>query len=384
MKFFKVTLITMLVAVLLGGGIFAGFYFFGGFAGRRAVFSEVREVFGGVKVEKSAPVFAYITEMYKQGFYAEPEELSCPYTVTILVSAAGDVTLGGDRRWRGYHQFMHVFRESGYDHGVFFANVAEIFYESCLSIVNLEGALTYVTYAPADKEFLFRGPPHFAQILAAGYIDAVSLANNHSRDFGMRGYNDTKDALRYAGVEYFGNETVLIREVNGIRVGLFGHRIWADTAGNRNQITASINRLRNDGAQLIIAFHHWGVERENFPQQYQISMGRFTLQAGADLVLGAHPHVIQGIEQYNGRYIVYSLADFCFGGNANPSDQDSFIFQQKFTFYRGILQRDSDVNVIPVFMSSVRTTNDFQPTPATYADAERILARLENYSAVLR
>ena len=393
MKFFKVTFATMVIALVIGGGFAAGYYFFWDGARETVPVSAFVREDGVVQVQavEPPPTFEYINENpheeYEPQEYEiekhDTEELGCPYTVTVLVSAAGDVTLGGDYRWRGYHEFWRVFRESGYDHSHFFSNVAHIFYKSDLSLVNLEGPLTYITIAPSDKEFLFRGPPHFAQILSYGNIDAVNIANNHTRDFGMRGYNDTKDALSAVGVQYFGNETRLIMEVNGIRVGLFGLRIWADTAENRNHATAAIQYLRGRGAQLIIAFNHWGVERDNFPQQYQISIGRFMVRAGADLVLGSHPHVIQGIENYNGRYIVYSLADFCFGGNANPTDQDAFIFQQTFTFYRGNLQPGGETNIIPVFMSSVRERNDFRPTPAEGSATERILGRIKRYSEPL-
>ena len=320
---------------------------------------------------------------YNIGYDSTPYDYACPYTVTILLSAAGDVTLGGDSRWNGYHQFMRYFRNSGGDHSIFFANVAHIFYESDISVVNLEGTLTYAT-EHMDKTFVFRGPPHFAQILTAGNIDIVSIANNHTIDFFDRGMRDTRNALSYVGVEYFGNEFNTIMEVNGIKVGFFGFRIWADTAGNRELITNAIQDLRNRGAQLIVAFHHWGVERSTMPEQYQINIGRHTLRSGADLVLGSHPHVIQGIEEYNGRFIVYSLADFCFGGNANSPDQHAMIFQQTFTFYRGVLQPDSDINILPVFMSSVRTHNNFQPIVAEGADAELIMERIERYSEWLR
>jgi len=382
-KFLTVTIITMCMTLALGGGAVAAMVYFGVLGGGDevlVVFAEKGSA-GEIWTPAPPPIVEYIEE--KEPQEEDADDISCPYTVTVLVSAAGDVTLGGDHRWRGYHEFMREFRESGYDHSIFFANVAHIFYESCLSIVNLEGALTDIIAAPQDKEFLFRAPPHFAQVLSAGNIDAVTIANNHSRDFGMQGYRDTQDALRYVGVEYFGNETLLIKEVNGIKVGLFGHSIWADTAENRRRVTASIERLRRDGAQLIIAFNHWGVELETFPQPYQINIGRFTLRAGADLVLGSHPHVIQGIEEYAGRFIVYSLADFSFGGNANPADQDAFIFQQKFTFYRGELTPYNETNIIPVFMSSVRYRNDFQPTPAEGADAVRILERIARYNEPL-
>ena len=312
----------------------------------------------------------------------EPDEPTCNI-VTITLSAAGDTTLGGDRRWAGYNAFMREFENSGRDHSHFLRNIAHIFYESCLSIVNLEGTLTYAT-EHMDKPFVFRGPPHFAQILSSSHVDAVTISNNHTIDFGQRGYDDTVEALRAEDIVYFGNEFKTIMEVNGIQVGMFGYRIWHDTAENRNRIRAAITNLQDRGAQLVIAYFHWGVERENRPEQYQINIGRYAIRNGADLVLGAHPHVIQGIEEYMGRFIVYSLANFSFGGNANPPDQDSFIFQQTFSFYDGVLLPDIDKNVIPVFVSSVRYRNDFQPTVAEGADAERILARIERYSEWLR
>ncbi|MCL2404124.1 MAG: CapA family protein [Defluviitaleaceae bacterium] len=311
----------------------------------------------------------------------EPEPQS--NIITITLSAAGDTTLGGDRRWAGYHAFMREFENSGRDHSHFLRNIAHIFYESDLSIVNLEGTLTYAQ-EHEDKQFAFRGPPHFAQILSSSHVDAVTISNNHTIDFFRRGYEDTVAALQAEDIAYFGNEFKTIMDVNGIQVGMYGYRIWQDTAENRNRIRAAIEYLQDRGAQLIIAYYHWGVERDNFPQQYQINIGRYTIRNGAHLVLGAHPHVVQGIEQYMGRFIVYSLANFSFGGNANPPDQDSFIFQQTFSFYNGVLLPDANKNVIPIFVSSVRYRNDFRPTIAEGADGERILARIERYSEWLR
>ena len=330
---------------------------------------------------------SYDEPSYGDPSYSEPSsgDLSygetSPYT-TITISAAGDTTLGGDARWAGYHRFMREFSLSGEDHSYFFRNVRDIFYYSCLAIVNLEGALTYAYYH-LDKEFVFRGPPHFARILSAGAVDVVTIANNHTIDFFDIGYHDTRNALAAEGIAYFGNEFNTIVEVNGIKVGLFGFRIWNTYQFQRDRIEAAIYDLRARGAQLIIAYHHWGYENVNLANATQREMGRFTVRAGADLVLGSHPHVIQGIEVYQERYIVYSLANFCFGGNSNPPDQDSFIFQQTFTFREGELIGDLETKLIPVLVSSTRAYNNFQPTPAEGADAERILRRLETYSAWL-
>ncbi|MDR2183111.1 MAG: CapA family protein [Clostridiales bacterium] len=305
-----------------------------------------------------------------------------PLVAAITISAAGDTTLGGDRRWAGYHAFMREFANSGQDHSHFLRNVVHIFEEDDLTILNLEGTLTYAT-AHMDKQFVFRGPPHFAQILSTSSVEVVSIANNHTIDFFDRGYRDTMASLRAVGVEYFGNYYNTIMEINGISVGLFGHRIWSDSAFNRNRIEGAIRDLQNRGAQLIIAYYHWGVERSNVPEPYQVAIGRFSIDRGAHLVLGAHPHVVQGIEEHDGRNIVYSLANFSFGGNSNPHDQDSFIFQQTFTFHDGVLQPENDTNIIPIFVSSVRYRNDFQPTVAQGADAERILGRIRAYTQMI-
>ena len=309
------------------------------------------------------------------------EEEPAQNIATITIAAAGDTTLGGDSRWAGYGAFMREYNANGLEH--FFYNVRDIFAESDLSIVNLEGVLTNITEPHMDKQFVFRGPPHFARILTYGNVDVVTIANNHTIDFFDAGMADTRQALTNEGIAYFGNEFTRIVEVEGVKVGLFGFRIWADNQHNRNLITGAIDDLNAAGAQLIIAYHHWGPENVNMPVQYQISMGRFTIDQGAHLVLGAHAHVLQGIEIYNGRNIVYGLANFSFGGNSNPTDQDTMIFQQTFTFVEGELVADNETNIIPARISSVRGRNNFQPTPAAGDDAERILQRIRTYSSWL-
>ena len=305
-----------------------------------------------------------------------------PNVISITISVAGDTTLGGDSRWAGYHAFMREFRNSGFDYSHFLRNVAHIFESSDLTILNLEGTLTNAE-EHMDKEFVFRAPPDFVNILSSSHVDVVTIANNHTADFFEVGLRDTLAALEKANIAYFGNEFNTIVEVHGIKIGLFGYRIWDDSQFNRNRITSAISDLRDKGADILIAYYHWGIERENIPQQYQVNIGRFSIDQGVSLVLGAHPHVIQGIEEYNGRFIVYSLANFSFGGNSNPHDQDSFIFQQTFSFLDGNLLTDNDINIIPIFVSSVRNRNDFVPTIAQGPDAERILDRINKYSAAL-
>ena len=299
--------------------------------------------------------------------------------VTITISAAGDVTLGGDSRLLGYHQFMEVFERNNRDFSYFLRYVRSIFEASDLSIVNLEGTLTDATehiYAP----FIFRAPPSFARILTYGAVDMVTVANNHTFDFFEVGYQDTLNALRAEGIGYFGNDMNTMIEVNGLQVGLFGFLMWEDSFEHRANIENAIADLQARGAHLIIAYHHWGIMGETLAAPYQQDLGQFTLDSGAHLVLGSHPHNIQGIQRHNGRFIVHSLADFCYGGHSHPDDQDSFIFQQTFTFVDGVLQDTEDINIIPIMMSSIRYYNNFQPVVADVVDAGRIKERLTRYS----
>ena len=108
--------------------------------------------------------------------------------------------------------------------------------------------------------------------------------------------------------------------------------------------------------------------------------GHIAVDEGADLVIGSHPHVIQGYEKYNGRYIVYSLGNFCFGGNPNPSDKDCMIFQQTFTVTGNDVATDDNINVIPCSISSVSNSNNYQPTPATGDEKTRIEAKIKKSS----
>jgi len=314
---------------------------------------------------------------------SEPEpELEPPSTiVTITISAAGDCTLGGDPRYA--NRLVREFESNENDHSIFLSNVRHIFEADDLTIINLEGPLTERT-SHLDKGYVFRGPPHFAKILSSSGVEAVTLANNHSKDFLDAGYADTVEALEAEGVGYFGFEYNTIMEIKGIKVGLFGYNMWYDGADNRKRIESSIADLREQGAQLIIAYFHWGTELSTSPDAYQRPIGRFAIDSGADLVLGSHPHVLQGIEVYKGRNIVYSLANFCFGGNNNPADKDTMIFQQTFTFDEGVLLDANEINIIPARVSSVNTHNDFRPTVAEGEEAERIIEKVRTLSERLK
>ena len=299
-------------------------------------------------------------------------------TVSFTISAVGDCTFGKDENFAYEGSMPAKYDEVG-DFNYFFENVKSVFEEDDLTIVNFEGTLTDSTIRE-DKQFAFKADKSYAEILTDGFVEAANLANNHSKDYGEQSYNDTMDALDEAGITNFGYDRVAIKKVKGIKVGLVGTYVLADGLGVKDSMEKNIQDLKDEGAQVIIASFHWGEEKAEYPNDVQVELAHAAIDAGADLVLGHHPHVLQGIEQYKGKNIVYSLGNFCFGGNMYPSDMDTMIFQQTFTLKGGKLQEDNVTNIIPCSISSVEDYNNYQPTPAAGEKETEILNKITQRS----
>lgn len=296
----------------------------------------------------------------------------------ITVSAAGDCTLGTDENFDYSTSLPAKYEEVG-DPGYFLSNVKGIFEEDDLTIVNLEGPLT-TSGDRAEKQFSFRGDPSYIQILSGASVEACNLANNHSKDYGEQGYQDTITAADQAGILSFGYERTAVFETAGVRIGLAGVYELAKGMECQEDMSAAIQELQAEGVDLLIVSFHWGNEKENYPDDTQKALAHAAIDQGADLVLGHHPHVLQGIEKYQGKYIVYSLGNFCFGGNKNPSDKDTMIFQQTFTIENGEPVLNDEITVIPCRISSADDYNNYQPTPAQGEEAQRIMDRIQEYS----
>ena len=301
--------------------------------------------------------------------------------IQITISTAGDCTFATDVNYAGGPTFVAKYNEVK-DPSYFLAGVQSVFANDDLTIVNFEGTLTNLD-TRQDKEFAFRGDPEYVQILTSGSVEAVNLANNHSRDYGMQSLEDTKQYLSEAGVTHFGYEETAIYECKGVKIGLIGIYVLPDGLGRMQQLKDHIQKVKSEGAVITIVNFHWGIEREYYPNDVQKQLAHAAIDNGADLVIGEHPHVIQGIETYNGKKIVYSMGNFCFGGNKNPSDKDSMIFRQTFTIRDGKILSYDDFNVIPCSISSVTNVNDYQPTILEGAEAERVLNKINEISAGL-
>lgn len=292
---------------------------------------------------------------------------------TIKISAAGDFTLGSDESFN----YSSSFNKAASDNGLafFVKGLDNIFTNDDFTTVNLETTLTNATQK-AVKTFRFKGDPSYAEILELGGIEAVNLANNHIHDYLDKGYQDTMTSLNNQNIGYFGYDHKYLTTVKDTKIGALGYEGWADTPEIRSQVEQDIKELRSQGAQIILVHYHWGSERHYVPDPSQKSLARFTIDSGADLILGHHPHVVQGIEEYKGKFIVYSLGNFMFGGNRNPSDKDTFVFQQTFHLKNGVLDDTKEISVVPFSISSVSSRNDYQPTLLTGSERNRVKQKI--------
>ncbi len=305
--------------------------------------------------------------------------------VEILITAAGDVTFGGNMR-KNPASTMYtkwVDQHNG-DLSFFFANVQDIFSQDDMTLVNFEGVLTENTQHK-DNPFIFRAPPDHVRALTLGSIEAVSLENNHVMDFYQAGYDDTVKALQSESIVYASDGRMGLFTVKGVTIAMLAYQTF-DGAYPRllEQVPQDIETAKAAG-DIVIVSYHWGVEEDYAPNEKQINLGHATIDAGADLVLGHHSHRANPIELYNGKYIVYSLGNCSFSGNTSPRDMDTFLYQQKFTVENGVTT-PGPFRVIPASISSLsgtsgkeRADNDLivTPFPEGTPGIQRVLDKLK-------
>lgn len=299
---------------------------------------------------------------------------AAPEEERFLLTFVGDCTLGANPK-NSYAEVGFP-KVVGEDYAYPFKNVVSFFESDDATFVNLEGTLTDKGN-PADKTYTFRGTPAYSHILTDNSVEVVTLANNHSFDYGQAGYDSTRTVLEEAGIPFVERDSSLLLELDcGLKVGLYGMVYYKLDA---EDMQAEIADLRARGAELVIVAPHWGVEGSYRPTQLQQDVGHAAIDAGADIVWGSHPHVLQPIETYGNGIIYYSMGNFCFGGNSKPEDFDTALLQQEvIRSPEGQISLGS-LTIVPCSISSEDRLNNYQPTPMA-ADSEeyaRVLRKLD-------
>ena len=257
-----------------------------------------------------------------------------------------------------------------------FADVYDIFAADDATFINLECVLSDTAKAPADKTFVFKGPTRYTNIMTSSSVEFANIVNNHTFDYGEDGYADTLAALDAAGLYYCEKkDTMVFTTAGGLKIG-----VYADLDPRKvDGIYVKMNELRKQGAEVIVAVMHWGIEYQYRANIDQVRIAHTLVDAGADIVYGHHPHVLQEIEYYNGGVIYYSLGNFSFGGNTSPADKDTAILQQTVIREPDGSIKLGDLNIIPCHVTGRVYPNDYQPCPMEPETEayERVLKKLK-------
>lgn len=298
---------------------------------------------------------------------------------TVRMAFVGDVLLGStvDR----------IMQQNGYDYP--YRKVKSYLTDADITIANLETPITD-RGEPEEKDFVYRSSPNVLPDFKDSGIDVVTLANNHILDYGAEGLFDTMEYLEQWGIQYTGagrNVEEAYRpavvEANGIKVAFLGlSRKVPDgswKAGPDHPGTTQLYDERDalkiiaqtkEEADLVVVYAHWGEERVDSPDEHQLRLAKKFIDAGADLVVGSHPHVLQGLEQYKGKWIAYSLGNFIFTTRPDaPLTWETIILEAECTA-DGVC----DLSAIPI--------NNYgaQPVPMDEEAGRKLFERLTEIS----
>ena len=256
------------------------------------------------------------------------QESETQQDVTVVFS--GDILLSS--------YVLNNYEKSGIN-GILSEELQSEMQNADITMVNEEFPFSNRGTQAQDKQFTFRVDPGYVKILQEMGIDVVTVANNHALDYGTDALSDTFQTLDNAGIAYVGAGDNLERasqpyviKAGGKTFGfLAASRVIPEVSWNIDnrqpgmlctydsaELCNAIQKAK-ETCDYVVVYVHWGIERENTPQDYQRQLGKAYIDAGADMVIGAHPHVLQGIEYYNGKPIVYSLGNYIFNQEINST-----------------------------------------------------------------
>lgn len=284
-----------------------------------------------------------------------------PKDFNIKLSFVGDVMLASLKNQTATGNFNDYANNNEPEY--FLEKVRHIFEADDFTVVNLENVFTDKSLAPKEKDhdpaFWFYSKTDNVKILTTSSVEGVTIANNHTNDYGLQGKKDTVETITNAGLEYGDNDRLMIFEKNGFKIAVVCHGLWGSAQ------TSSVIKMLEKAEEVSdfqIVFYHGGDSNVHTPEKWRVEASKKLVDAGADLVLGNHPHVLQPREIYNGVEIMYSLGNFCYGGKAKPENR-TIIYQMDLTVsYDGLEVVNTESNIIPCYVYTGER-NNYQPAP---------------------
>lgn len=301
------------------------------------------------------------TNTTKKSEIIKDDEQTIDNTFNIKLSFAGDTMLASykDQTTPGsFNEYVNK-KEPSY----FLDKVRNIFLEDDFTIVNLENVLTDQNLPEIEKNsdpaYWYKSKTSNINILSSSSIEGISISNNHTNDYGKIGKEDTINAILNANIKYGDYNNIMYFKKNNYKIAVICKGLWIES--QTNEIIKLIKEAKEKSDYQII-FFHGGQERIHQPEEWKINAVRKLIDTGANLVIGSHPHVLQPREIYNGKEIVYSLGNFCYGGNRNPENR-TIIYQMNLTINKetnSLINEKS--NIIPCYVYTNKT-NNYQPAP---------------------
>ena len=306
----------------------------------------------------------------------EPGHVTGENETEIILTAGGDAVLATRREWLNREDAFPAFvTRYGWEYP--FSGLKDLFATDDMTLVNLECVLQdSMEGEKIGKTYRFRGSTGYTEILKAGSIEQVNIANNHYVDFQEIGKRSTRRALEAAGIPYSGYTRLYVWEKDGHKIGFAGVRetIW----NQRHSIIAEeTKKLRDMGCEVVIYSCHWGTEYESRHNETQTEMVLDCVKAGVDIVIGTHPHVVQGVDRVGDTVVLWSLGNLCFGGTLDMSTFDAALARIGLMF-DGSGYIGANVTMIPVLTSSRASegVNDYHPVIAEGEDRDRIMEKI--------
>ncbi len=309
----------------------------------------------------------------------------------VVVTFTGDCTLGTWPDSNSATNYTARYNE-GNSKTYSFDHVKSLFLNDDYTYINLETTLTTSTDKASSQYYNFKGSPEWAKdMIAASGVDGCNTANNHAFDWGQKGYDETVSNIKAAGMDVGDEQSVIVTRLGNVELVLIsGNYIYP--CGGRQQFFGDdltnhmINLVKQHkrADNIVIVNAHWGLERKEDANGDQAGPARKFIDAGADMVVGHHPHTLQGIELYKGKYIFYSLGNFAFGGKGSTDEVNRIALMLRARFaLRDGKAVVTGVTGVPCYTTSADdiAVNNYQPKPLMGSEAAGIQNHLLKISA---
>lgn len=313
-------------------------------------------------------------------------------TQIITITCTGDTTLGSNKRvaTKYYeHSYQHYIEQYGYAYP--FAGIRHLTENDDITLINLEGVL-HTPKELSPSRFAFCAPTDYVNILTEGSVEVANLANNHTLDYNQPGYDSTVEALKAAGVKYcgetdFGRELCWFDFENGVRIGFIGV-VPSYYSKNAAKVKQDFEKLREAGCDVIIASMHCGLEGNATHSQMQDRYRKICMENGANIIVGHHPHVPQGLWVEKGVTTLHSLGNFSFGGNTGVDEAlycDVALVAQLHLHFEDGVYTGHQVTLWPIRITGLEAgtgmengrANNYQPVLVEGEEAQAIMKRVQ-------